>query len=650
MHFPILALASDRELAKSIFAYTNTWIELLQAIYRNAEYADKIDISKTQQLVSSLLRLDKVYIKTPHEWKCVLTPLNPLCIEKIRSIAESLEYTKSMFAGEGLITESENSIEVTNCVHIDKMITNSECDSVLLYAGDVDGLCVYESDNRQAYGEDGVDSIKEILQSFIAFAPYARRQLRIRVVNAPSPITILRLLKDHLQKYPDSKLACTFLYTYPQNAFSETFKLEYDMADYEICEAIKQERLTINMGGEVKSIHQISRECNEPSHIALYFDIAQIPSDFYANRSSGTVDNIASLHSNCFGRASAKENKVADIYNKVAEMYAIKNDDLKTDTSTINCDTLSSIATMESRNAIWIATIDRFEQEWTRDDLKVIGKKRFGRRVTTLLTSIDSRIFDRYLSYLRGYLIYPNRNMFTASLGRIISIFPDNILCIPGLDGERGNLTKRVAGATIKALATETYLSLVSDHFLCGIKLQVKKDSFEKVITGIHYNSLENVFTVDVLEFQHSDDNSADVKLLSGEDSASDAEEIIETNDNNVHGNIADYDTLIDTILNIQNLLNGEIDANKGKTAGNIKAQIIDQYLKNLLNSNDNINSKIADVEKIAFNVRGSVIVVNLNSNINSKSINNFTYRGTNMRTITITAGYLKILYSSEKC
>ena len=121
-------------------------------------------------------------------------------------------------------------------------------------------------------GNDGTESVEEILTRWVGFAPYTRNEIRICSVDAPDLIGILRQVKSFMDKNSCRRVVYDMYLTRNQNGNTELSKLDYACKDYEIGEYIKQDRISISVRN-VRSANDVKAALDfRPVHVAFYFD------------------------------------------------------------------------------------------------------------------------------------------------------------------------------------------------------------------------------------------------------------------------------------------------------------------------------------------------------------------------------------------
>ena len=144
-------------------------------------------------------------------------------------------------------------------------------------------LPTFENKTNRYLGNDGTESIEEILTRWVGFAPYTRNEIRLCSVDAPDLIGNIRQIKSFMDKNSVKRVVYDVYLTRNQNGNTELSKLDYSGKDYEIGEYIRNDRISISIRN-VRSASDVKAALDfRPVHVAFYFDQSSYAIEFGPN-------------------------------------------------------------------------------------------------------------------------------------------------------------------------------------------------------------------------------------------------------------------------------------------------------------------------------------------------------------------------------
>ena len=106
-------------------------------------------------------------------------------------------------------------------------------------------LPTFENKTNRYLGNDGTESVEEILTRWVGFAPYTKNEIRVCSVDAPDLIGNIRQIKGFMDKNEVKRVVYDVYLTRNQNGNTELSKLDYSGKDYEIGEYIRNDKISI---------------------------------------------------------------------------------------------------------------------------------------------------------------------------------------------------------------------------------------------------------------------------------------------------------------------------------------------------------------------------------------------------------------------
>jgi hypothetical protein len=458
MYFPILGFGVDPEIKATLLGYTKTWADLLRVFRGNSATMFKISHKLTQTAARSLLLLDVLHVKTPMEWKAVLLPLHPIFLWRYSEIFTALDNH-----GEYSETDIENLAEVftklpqvLNFVVIDNLITTDNTNIELPCSGAIEMLPTFENKTNRYLGYDGIECVEEIISRWLAFAPYAGKEIRICTVDAPDHATILKALSDFIEKINVVKIVYQIFLTRDQNGNTEIAKLDYNGKDYETGDLIRSGRLVVNINN-VGNLVDIKEElAKHPVHVAFYFDqssykIEHGPSTqhLYINPLVVTYDykfDPMLKRGEIFPSSDMESGIIGDYYRVMRDAELTTFNKVPRPTYNPDADIKDLTSTVTEDKTIWLVAIDRTISNYLPENTIPIGEKRLGLRTYGVWASRDSRIIRQYLQLLRNYNLYPEPETLLNILSEFGHISSNGLISIPRFGNDVKALDNRRKG------------------------------------------------------------------------------------------------------------------------------------------------------------------------------------------------------------
>ena len=286
MYYPVLSFGVDEEARQTLIGYIEAWAKLYHAFNINEPAMREMSPSSTSFIARALLLLDVLYVETPKEWKAILLPLHPIFLWRYYEIFKTLPSKKAQLSEDDAVALTAvltQLPQILSFVIANSIVTETSDDKVLPCSGNIEMLPTFENKTNRYLGDDGTQSIGEILTRWIGFAPYTKNEIRICSVDAPDLIANIRAIKSFMDKNGCERVVYDVYLTRKQNGNTELSKLDYSGNDYEIGEFIRQNKIAISIRN-VESASEVKAALSEkPVHVAFYFDQSAYAIEFGPN-------------------------------------------------------------------------------------------------------------------------------------------------------------------------------------------------------------------------------------------------------------------------------------------------------------------------------------------------------------------------------
>lgn len=278
---PLILFRGYSEAREALDDYLDAYAQLLRDFKQQQGALHDLNPFATRFVAAELLRLDIVHVRTPGEWKAILTPLHPLHLWRYREVFSTLQKGKRNLSEEDLQQLSRALPDLPHLLHfviLSPDVTGSE-ETVLPRSGSIGLLPTYENRTNRYLGHDGIDFLKTLLGRWLKGAPYTRSQIRVALVDAPELDYILNLCAQFLAKHKDAKLILDSYYTHEQNPVGELAQLDFEEKDHVVTELMRSGELLARLHSH-ESLEQVVADIQkQPVHIAYLFDQSEYQID-----------------------------------------------------------------------------------------------------------------------------------------------------------------------------------------------------------------------------------------------------------------------------------------------------------------------------------------------------------------------------------
>lgn len=411
MYYPVLSFGVDEEARQTLIGYIEAWAKLYHAFSINEPTMREMSPSSTSFIARALLLLDVLYVKTPKEWKAILLPLHPIFLWRYYEIFKTLPAKKSQLSEDDAtaLTAVLNQLpQILSFVIANSIVTETSDDKVLPCSGNIEMLPTFENKTNRYLGDDGTQSIGEILTRWIGFAPYTKNEIRICSVDAPDLIANIRAIKAFMDKNGCERVVYDVYLTRKQNGNTELSKLDYSGKDYEIGEFIRQNKIAISIHN-VESASEVKAALSDkPVHVAFYFDQSAYAIEFGPNNKNLYINPLVVTYDydfdeiqhrgSIFPSSEMDSGLIGDYHKLMKSADVISNNMNPRTTYNGSADMTAVVSTIEDGMVQWLVAADRDTNNYDPHGAIPIGEMQYDRRMVNVWASIDSRIITQYLT------------------------------------------------------------------------------------------------------------------------------------------------------------------------------------------------------------------------------------------------------------
>lgn len=538
MYYPVLSFGVDEESRKTLIDYIETWAKLYHAFNLNEPYMREMSPSSTSFIAKALLMLDVLYVKTPKEWKAILLPLHPIFLWRYYEIFKTLPSKKSQLSDDDAtaLTAVLNHLpHILSFVIANSIVTGISDDKVLPCSGNIEMLPTFENKTNRYLGDDGTQSIGEILTRWIGFAPYTKNEVRICSVDAPDLLANIRAIKSFMDKNGCERVVYDVYLTRKQNGNTELSKLDYSGKDYEIGEFIRHNKIAISIRN-VESANEVKAALSEkPVHVAFYFDQSAYAIEFgpnnknlYINPLVVTYDydfDIIQHRGSIFPSSEMDSGLIGD-YHKLMKLADIISNNMNPRTTyNGNADMTAVVSTIQEGMVQWLVAADRDTNNYDPHGAIPIGEMQYDRRMVNVWASCDSRIITQYLTMLRSYNLYPKPETLIGILKNFGHIASNGFISIPKFGADVQAIDNKKKGLIGTLFAASWYTRNNNDSLVASLdndkaRLWLQDSHFgnERAdLVGLKYIAETNTLLIQPIEVKTRDE-SPDATITKGED------------------------------------------------------------------------------------------------------------------------------------
>lgn len=528
MYHPVLFFGASEDNRQTLIDYIQAWEELYHAFCLNEPTMRQISAGGTSFIARAILLLDVLYVKTPKEWKGILLPLHPIYLWRFYEVFRTLPNKKTSLSDEdkeALTSVLSQLPQVLSFIIANSVVTKTSEDRVLPCSGSIEMLPTFENKNNRYLGNDGTESIEDILTRWVGFAPYTRNEIRICSVDAPDLIGIIRQIKNFMDKNSCRRVVYDVYLTRNQNGNTELSKLEYAGKDYEIGEYIKQDRISISVRN-VRSANDVKAALDfRPVHVAFYYDQSSYAIEFGPNSRNLYINPLVITYDYDFDEIQHKgsifpssemdSGLIGDYHKLMKSADVISNNMNPRTTYNGNADMTAVVSTIEAGLTQWLVVADRDTNNYQPGKAIPIGEMQYEKRMVNAWASDSSRIITQYLTLLRGYNLYPKTETLVDILRQFGHIASNGLISIPKFGADTQAIDNKKKGLIGTLFAASWYMKNHDDALVASLDddkarlwLQNRKDSNERAdLVGLYYEKSTNTLHIQPIEVKTRDDS-----------------------------------------------------------------------------------------------------------------------------------------------
>lgn len=529
MYYPVLTFGADEEIRKDMLDYLNAWARLYSAFCKNEPVMREISAGSTSFIARALLLLDVLYVKTAKkEYKGVLLPLNPIYLWRYYEIFKKLPAQKGTLDdddAQALTKVLTQLPQILSFVIANSLITDNGEDKVLPCSGSIEMLPTFENKTNRYSGSDGTEALGEILSRWMGFAPYTRNEVRICSVDAPDLIENLRAIKRFMDANSCQRVVYDVYLTRGQNGNTELSKLDYSGRDYEIGEFIKKDRISISIKNVESALEVKSELVEKPVHVAFYFDQSSYAIEFGPNTKNLYINPLVITYDYSFDEmkhrgsiypSSEMDSGLIGDYHKMLRSADLINNNMNPRTTyNGSADMTAVVSTIEDGQTQWLVVADRDTNNYDPKGAIPIGEMQYEKRMVNVWASSESRIISQYLTMLRAYNLYPEKETLIDILKKFGHISSNGLISIPKFGADAQAIDNKKKGLLGTLFAASWYTkhynkSLVAslDDDKARLWLHDSRFGSERAdLIGLRYDLESNTLFIQPIEVKTRDES-----------------------------------------------------------------------------------------------------------------------------------------------
>lgn len=529
MYYPVLTFGADEEIRKDMLEYLDVWARLYSAFCKNEPVMREISADSTSFIARALLLLDVLYVKTAKkEYKGVLLPMNPIYLWRYYEIFKKLPSQKGTLDdddAQALTKVLTQLPQILSFVIANSLITDNGEDKVLPCSGSIEMLPTFENKTNRYSGSDGTEALGEILSRWVGFAPYTRNEIRICSVDAPDLIENLRAIKRFMDANSCQRVVYDVYLTRGQNGNTELSKLDYSGKDYKIGEFIKKDRISISIKNVESALEVKSELAKKPVHVAFYFDQSSYAIEFGPNTKNLYINPLVITYDYSFDEmkhrgsiypSSEMDSGLIGDYHKMLRSADLINNNMNPRTTyNGSVDMTAVVSTIEDGQTQWLVVADRDTNNYDPKGAIPIGEMQYEKRMVNVWASSESRIISQYLTMLRAYNLYPEKETLIDILKKFGHISSNGLISIPKFGADAQAIDNKKKGLLGTLFAASWYTkhydkSLVAslDDDKARLWLHDSRFGSERAdLIGLRYDLESNTLFIQPIEVKTRDES-----------------------------------------------------------------------------------------------------------------------------------------------
>jgi hypothetical protein len=443
LNYPFILFGGFIEARNTLRDYIDAYSDLFRLFCRKESILHSQDPVATNFIASELLRLEVIYVRTPIEWKAILTPLHPFHLWRF------YEIIKTIHSGDKPMSEDEQKQlydALPNMPHLlHYLVASSDVTSgeevTLPQSGSIGNLPTYENKTNRYLGNDGIDFVRELLDRWISYSPYSKNEIRIATLDIPSISGCLKHITEFLSESSCNRVVFDAYFTRGQNASGELARLDYDNKDHDLSELIRLGKILIRINNYNTIDKVIESLQKRPVHIAYLFDQSQYQVGFGIGNKQLYVSPLVvsydyefseAFHRGTISPTSDVETGIFGDYNFMvklaAHMPSNQHIKMRFDTS-VDLGPINNL--LEEGSTQWLAIADRVTNTYSPVSAIPLGEQRCGQREVSVWSSSKSRVIKQYMELLIKYNLSPNEQVLAEILHEYGHITASGLINLP---------------------------------------------------------------------------------------------------------------------------------------------------------------------------------------------------------------------------
>jgi hypothetical protein len=451
--YPLVLFGGYPEARQALNDYLSAYAKIIHALRQYDATLHSRDANALRYVIVEILRLEVVYIRTPGEWKAILTPLHPFHLWRFREILKAVHSDEHPLTEEAQKQLSKALPELPHLLHfvIFSPDITGEKRVELPQAGSYELLPTYENHTNRYLGNDGLSFLSNLLRRWLDYAPYSRPQIRLALVDVPDLRVALKSLSEFFDIVSDTRLMVDCHFTRGQNPAGELARFDYDDKDHELAKLLESGKLTVQLHNN-KSLAEVARTLTaQPVHVAYLFDQSRYHLG-YAPRAkqllvSPLVITYEYEYSEIFKRGSIAPSSEADeglfsdfhfLVHRAAHLPPGQQIRLQHE-GEMDLESVNML--LQSDSVRWLVIADRVLTPYRLENAVPLSEQRIGQREVAIWTKSSARAVARFVDLLRQFNLQPESNVVADLLRRFSHIAAGGLFSVP-LAGSSGRESK----------------------------------------------------------------------------------------------------------------------------------------------------------------------------------------------------------------
>ena len=415
--------------------------------------------------------------------------------------------------------------QILSFVIANSLITDNGEDKVLPCSGSIEMLPTFENKTNRYSGSDGTEALGEILSRWVGFAPYTRNEIRICSVDAPDLIENLRAIKRFMDANSCQRVVYDVYLTRGQNGNTELSKRDYWGKDYKIGEFIKKDRISISIKNVESALEVKAELAKKPVHVAFYFDQSSYAIEFGPNTKNLYINPLVITYDYSFDEmkhrgsiypSSEMDSGLIGDYHKMLRSADLINNNMNPRTTyNGSVDMTAVVSTIEDGQTQWLVVADRDTNNYDPKGAIPIGEMQYEKRMVNVWASSESRIISQYLTMLRAYNLYPEKETLIDILKKFGHISSNGLISIPKFGADAQAIDNKKKGLLGTLFAASWYTkhydkSLVAslDDDKARLWLHDSRFGSERAdLIGLRYDLESNTLFIQPIEVKTRDES-----------------------------------------------------------------------------------------------------------------------------------------------